>query len=172
MLPLSIQLKNYLGWQSRGKLQMVLKEKSVLKGRGINTKGVILSPSKSFSIFFLHKNISFGLNVFRQITFSFFAMIYSLPFLPLTALRPSNTSNIFLQLVAYKVSLQGEIQFIACFTFYLFGKFLCCKRQKILLLFADQVESTTQNKLYFTLQRNLVRDQLLENIARITLALL
>lgn len=31
---------------------MVLKEKSVLKGRGINTKGVILSPSKSFSIFF------------------------------------------------------------------------------------------------------------------------
>ena len=31
---------------------MVLKEKSVLKGRGINTKGVILSPNKSFSIFF------------------------------------------------------------------------------------------------------------------------
>ena len=88
---------------------MVLKEKSVLKGRGINTKGVVLSLSKSFSIFFLHKNISFGLNVFRQITFSFFAMIYSLLFLPLTALRPSNTSNIFLQLVAYKVSLQGEI---------------------------------------------------------------
>ena len=109
---------------------MVLKEKSVLKGRGINTKGVILSPSKSFSIFFffVQKNISFGLNVFRQITFSFFPMIYSLPFLPLTALRPSNTSNIFLQLVAYKVSLQGEIQFIACFTFYLFGKFLCCER--------------------------------------------
>ena len=109
---------------------MVLKEKSVLKGRGINTKGVILSPSKSFSIFFffVQKNISFGLNVFRQITFSFFPMIYSLPFLPLTALRPSNTSNIFLQLVAYKVSLQGEIQFIACFTFYLFGKFLSCER--------------------------------------------
>ena len=37
---------------------MVLKEKSVLKGRGINTKGVILSPSKSFSIFFfLYKKI-------------------------------------------------------------------------------------------------------------------
>ena len=89
---------------------MVLKEKSVLEGRGINTKGVILSPSKSFSIFFfVQKNISFGLNVFRQITFSFYPMIYSLPFLPLTALRPSNTSNIFLQLVAYKVSLQGEI---------------------------------------------------------------
>ena len=158
---------------------MVLKEKSVLKGRGINTKGVILSPSKSFSIFFffVQKNISFGLNVFRQITFSFFPMIYSLPFLPLTALRPSNTSNIFLQLVAYKVSLQGEIQFIACFTFYLFGKFLCCERQKILLLFAtymfaEQIESNTRNKLYFTLKRNLVRDQLLENIARITLALL
>ena len=31
---------------------MVLKEKSVLKGRGINTKGVILLPNKSFSIFF------------------------------------------------------------------------------------------------------------------------
>ena len=32
---------------------MVLKEKSVLKGRVINTKGVILSPTKSFSIFFV-----------------------------------------------------------------------------------------------------------------------
>lgn len=31
---------------------MVLKEKSRLKGRGINRKGVIHSPSKSFSIFF------------------------------------------------------------------------------------------------------------------------
>ena len=107
---------------------MVLKEKSGLKGRGINTKGVTLSPSKSFLFFFLHKNITFGLKVFKQITFSFFPMIYSLSFLPLTALRPSNTSNIFPQLVAYKVSLQGETQFIACFTFYLFGKFLCCER--------------------------------------------
>lgn len=34
---------------------MVLKEKSVLKGRGINTKGVIHSPSKSFSFFFPQK---------------------------------------------------------------------------------------------------------------------
>ena len=34
---------------------MVLKEKSVLKGRGINTKGVILSPTKSFYIFFCTK---------------------------------------------------------------------------------------------------------------------
>ena len=99
---------------------MVLKEKSVLKGRGINTKGDIHSPSKSFSIFFNTKNISFGLKVFKQITFSFFPMIYSLSFLPLTALRPSNTSNIFLQIVAYKVSLQGEIQFVVCFTIYLF----------------------------------------------------
>ena len=31
---------------------MVLKEKSVSKGRGINTKGVILSPTKTFFIFF------------------------------------------------------------------------------------------------------------------------
>ena len=92
---------------------MVLKEKSVLKGRGINTKGVILSPTKSFSIFFLYKNISFGLKRFKQFTFSFFRMIYSLP---LTALRSSNTSKIFLHQVAYKVSLQGDIQFIACFT--------------------------------------------------------
>ena len=82
---------------------MVLKEKSVLKGRGINTKGVILSPTKTFFIFFLYKNISFGLKRFKQFTFSFFRMIYSLPFLPLTALRSSNTSNIFLHLVAYKV---------------------------------------------------------------------
>ena len=109
MLPLLIQLKNYLGWQSRGKLQLVLKEKSVLKGRGINTKGDIHLPSKSFSIFFKHKNISFGLKVLKQITFSFFPMIYSLSFLPLTALRPSNTSNIFLQLVAYKVSLKYNL---------------------------------------------------------------
>lgn len=36
---------------------MVLKEKSVLKGRGINTKGVILSPNKSFSIFFFYTKI-------------------------------------------------------------------------------------------------------------------
>ena len=98
---------------------MVLKEKSVLKGRGINTKGDIHLPSKSFSIFF-NTNISFGLKVLKQITFSFFPMIYSLSFLPLTALRPSNTSNIFLQLVAYKVSLQGEIQFVVCFIIYLF----------------------------------------------------
>ena len=33
---------------------MVLKEKSVLKGRGINTKGVILSPTKTF-FFFVQK---------------------------------------------------------------------------------------------------------------------
>ena len=39
---------------------MVLKEKSVLKGRGINTKGDIHSPSKSFQadyIFFLSNDL-------------------------------------------------------------------------------------------------------------------
>ena len=35
-------------------------------------------------------------------------------------------------------------------------------------MFAEQIESNSRNKLYFTLQRNLVRDQLQENIARIT----
>ena len=36
---------------------MVLKEKSGLKGRGINTKGVTLSPSKSFLYFFFYTKI-------------------------------------------------------------------------------------------------------------------
>ena len=90
-------------------------------------------------------------------------MIYSLPFLPLTALRPSNASNIFQQLVAHKVTFQGEIQFVARITFYLLSKHVCCKQEKYLLplatqKFTEQVESKTRNKLYLALQRNLVRD--------------
>ena len=77
--------------------------------------------------------------------------------------RPSNTSNIFLQLVAHKVTLQGEIQFVAHITFYLLSKHLCCKQEKYLLplarqKFTEQVESKTRNKLYLALQRNLVRN--------------
>ena len=52
--------------------------------------------------------------------------------------RPSNTSNIFLQLVAHKVTLQGEIQFVARITFYLLSKYLCCKQEKYLLPLATQ----------------------------------
>ena len=44
---------------------MVLKEKSGLKGRGINTKGVTLSPSKSFSIFFFTQNYFFWFKSFQ-----------------------------------------------------------------------------------------------------------
>ena len=43
-----------------------------------------------------------------------------------------------MQLVAHKVALQGEIQFVARITFYLLSKYLCCKQEKYLLPLATQ----------------------------------
>ena len=96
---------------------------------------------------------------FLKFLYQSFCTSLSIKFL----VRPSNTSNIFLQLVAHKVTLQGEIQFVARITFYLLSKHLCCKKEKYLLplatqKFTEQVESKTRNKLYLALQRNLVRD--------------
>ena len=96
---------------------------------------------------------------FLKFLYQSFCTSLSIKFL----VRPSNTSNIFLQLVAHKVTLQGEIQFVAPITFCLISKHLCCKQEKYLLplatqKFTEQVESKTRNKLYLALQRNLVRD--------------
>ena len=78
-------------------------------------------------------------------------------------LRRSNTSNVFLQQLAHKATLQGKIQFIVRIAFYLINKFLCCKEKKYLLLlttqkFIEQVDNKTHNKLDLNLQRNLVRE--------------
>ena len=72
-------------------------------------------------------------------------------------------SNVFLQQLAHKATLQGKIQFIVRIAFYLINKFLCCKEKKYLLLlttqkFIEQVDNKTHNKLNLNLQRNLVRE--------------
>ena len=89
---------------------------------------------------------------------NFFCTSWSIKFV----LKRSNTSNVFLQQLAHKATLQDKIQFIVRVAFYLLNKFLCCKEKYLLLLttqkFIEQVDNKTHNKLNLNLQRNLVRE--------------